>query len=58
MSTTIRNGYRLAPGTSPFEFARRVRDIIDPIRDRADAEMLAGLACPCPRVHSALALGG
>lgn len=43
MSTKIHNGYRLAEGTSPFEFARRVRAALDPVRDRTDAALLATL---------------
>lgn len=41
MSTGIRNGYRLADGTNPFEFIRRVRAAMDPLRDEADAELIA-----------------
>jgi hypothetical protein len=44
MSTKIHNGYRLADGTNPFEFARRVRSVMDPLRDEADAEMFANMA--------------
>lgn len=44
MSTKIHNGYRLAEGTNPFEFARRVRAVMDPIRDRADGALLAQLS--------------
>lgn len=44
MSTTIRNGYRLAAGTNAFEFARRVRAIMDPLRVLADGALLARLA--------------
>ncbi|QOD05684.1 hypothetical protein [Pseudarthrobacter sp. BIM B-2242] len=43
MSTKIHNGYRLAAGTNPFEFTRRVRTLIDPIRDELDADLLARL---------------
>lgn len=43
MSTKIHNGYRLADGINPFEFARRVRAVLDPIRDRADGALLANL---------------
>jgi hypothetical protein len=43
MSTKIYNGYRLSDGTNLFEFTRRVRAILDPIRDEADAELLAKL---------------
>lgn len=43
MSTKIYNGYRLAEGISPFEFARRVRAVLNPIRDRADGALLANL---------------
>ncbi|ACL42048.1 hypothetical protein Achl_4097 (plasmid) [Pseudarthrobacter chlorophenolicus A6] len=41
MSTKIHNGYRLAAGTNLFEFTKQVRDLIDPIRDDADAALLA-----------------
>lgn len=44
MSTKIFNGYRLAEGTNPFEFTRRVRELIDPIRDELDGAMLARLS--------------
>jgi hypothetical protein len=43
MSTKIYNGYRMAEGTNPFEFSRRVRTVLDPIRDQADAGLLARL---------------
>lgn len=43
MSTKIHNGYRLPEGTNPFEFARRVRAVLDPVRDRADGALLANL---------------
>lgn len=43
MSTKIHNGYRLAAGTDLFEFTRRVRELIDPIRDELDADLLARL---------------
>lgn len=43
MSTKIHNGYRLAAGTNPFEFTRRVRALIDTIRDDLDADLLAQL---------------
>lgn len=44
MSTKIYNGYRLAAGTNLFEFTRRVRALIDPIRDEVDAALLARLS--------------
>ncbi|WP_422758881.1 hypothetical protein [Paenarthrobacter sp. C1] len=43
MSTKIHNGYRLAAGTNLFDFTRRVRTVIDPIRDDLDAALLAKL---------------
>lgn len=43
MSTKIHNGYRLAAGTNLFDFTRRVRALIDPIRDDLDAALLAKL---------------
>lgn len=43
MSTTIYNGYRLAAGTDPFHFLARLRAVMDPARDAADAKLLAGL---------------
>lgn len=43
MSTKIHIGYRLTEGTNPFEFARRVRAALDPVRDRADGALLARL---------------
>lgn len=43
MSTSIANGYRLADGTDPFLFAARLRKVMDPARDAADAALLAGL---------------
>jgi hypothetical protein len=43
MSTKIHNGYRLAEGTNLFDFTRRVRALIDPVRDELDAALLAKL---------------
>lgn len=43
MSTKISNGYRLAAGTDPFAFITRLREVMDPARDAADAKLLAGL---------------
>lgn len=43
MSTKIYNGYRLAEGTNPFDFARQVRAVLEPVRDDADAGQLARL---------------
>jgi hypothetical protein len=43
MTTKIGNGYRLAAGTDPFEFVARLREVMDPARDAADAALLAGL---------------
>lgn len=43
MSTKIHSGYILAPGTDPFEFSRRLRQAMDPIRDRLDAALAARL---------------
>ncbi|WP_422758883.1 hypothetical protein [Paenarthrobacter sp. C1] len=43
MSTKIRNGYRLTEGTDPFTFVARLRTVMDPARDAADAKLLAGL---------------
>jgi hypothetical protein len=41
MSIKIHDGYRLAEGTNPFGFIRRVRAVMDPLRDEADAGMIA-----------------
>lgn len=38
MSTKINNGYPLADGTKPFEFIQRVRAVMNPLRDEADAD--------------------
>ncbi|QOT19409.1 hypothetical protein [Paenarthrobacter sp. YJN-5] len=43
MSTKIYNGYRLTEGTDPFEFVARLRTVMDPARDSADAKLLASL---------------
>ena len=43
MSTNIANGYRLAAGTDPFLFAARLREVMDPARDAADAKLRARL---------------
>ena len=44
MSTKITHGFIAAPGTSPLDLARRLRTALDPIRDRLDSRLLAGLA--------------
>ncbi|EYR64877.1 hypothetical protein N866_03270 [Actinotalea ferrariae CF5-4] len=41
MSTKLHHGYRLAEGVDPFDFIATVRAHIDPVRDRADARILA-----------------
>ncbi len=41
MSTKLHHGYRLAVGVDPFDFIATVRAHIDPVRDRADARILA-----------------
>lgn len=41
MSTKLHHGYRLAEGVDPFDFLATVRAHIDPVRDRADARVLA-----------------
>lgn len=43
MSTNISHGYRLNPGVDPFAFVARLREVMDPARDAADAALLAGL---------------
>ncbi|HEX9088870.1 MAG TPA: hypothetical protein VF867_15235 [Arthrobacter sp.] len=43
MSTNISHGYRLKPGIDPFTFVARLREVMDPARDTADAALLAGL---------------
>jgi hypothetical protein len=43
MSTDISHGFRLKPGIEPFDFITRVREVMDPARDAADAKLLAGL---------------
>lgn len=43
MSTKIPNGFRLAEGTDLASFKRRVRDLIDPLRDQEDVKLLAGV---------------
>lgn len=40
MSVVHTNGYRLAPGTDPFAFIATLRTVMDPIRDRLDAQAL------------------
>jgi hypothetical protein len=41
MSTKIPNGFRLAEGTELTTFKRRVRSVIDPLRDQEDLKLLA-----------------
>lgn len=41
MSTKLHHGYRLAEGVDPFDFLTAIRAHIDPVRDRADARVLA-----------------
>jgi hypothetical protein len=41
MSTKLHHGYRLTVGTDPFAFIASARAALDPVRDRADAAMLA-----------------
>lgn len=43
MSTKIGHGYRLKTGIEPFAFITRLREVMDPARDAADAKLLAGL---------------
>ena len=43
MGTNIGHGYRLKPGIDPFAFVARLREVMDPARDAADAQLLAGL---------------
>lgn len=43
MSTNISHGFALKPGIEPFAFIARVREVMDPARDAADAKLLAGL---------------
>jgi hypothetical protein len=43
MSTDISHGFRLKPGIEPFDFITRVREVMDPARDTADAKLLAEL---------------
>lgn len=43
MSTNIEHGYRLNAGIDPFTFIGRVREVMDPARDAADAKLLADL---------------
>jgi hypothetical protein len=43
MGTNISHGYRLKPGVDPFAFVARLREVMDPARDAADAALLAGL---------------
>ncbi|HUX69859.1 MAG TPA: hypothetical protein VMV41_05050 [Cellulomonadaceae bacterium] len=44
MSTKVHNGYRLAAGTDPFAFIASARAVLDPVRDRLDARILATAA--------------
>lgn len=44
MSTKIRNGYRLAPGTDLLAFTSRLREVMNPVRMRLDARLLMGRA--------------
>jgi hypothetical protein len=41
MSTKLHHGYQLTVGTDPFAFIASARAALDPIRDRADAAVLA-----------------
>jgi hypothetical protein len=41
MSTKLHHGYQLTVGTDPFAFIASARAALDPVRDRADAAMLA-----------------
>lgn len=43
MGTNISHGYRLKPGVDPFAFVARLREVMDPARDAADAKLLADL---------------
>lgn len=43
MSTNISHGYRLRADTDPFVFVARLREVMDPARDAADAALLACL---------------
>lgn len=43
MGTNISHGYRLKTGTDPFAFVARLREVMDPARDAADAKLLADL---------------
>lgn len=43
MSTDISHGFRLKPGIEPFDFITKVREVMDPARDAADAKLLAEL---------------
>ena len=44
MSTKVHNGYRLTAGTDPFAFIVSARAVLDPVRDRLDARILATAA--------------
>lgn len=41
MSTKLHHGHRLAEGVDPFAFIATVRTALNPVRDRADARILA-----------------
>jgi hypothetical protein len=43
LSIIIHHGYWLKPGIEPFAFIARVREVMDPARDLADAKLLAEL---------------
>jgi hypothetical protein len=43
MGTNISHGYRLKSDIDPFHFVARLREVMDPARDAADAKLLAGL---------------
>lgn len=43
MGTNISHGYRLKADIDPFHFVARLREVMDPARDAADAKLLAGL---------------
>lgn len=44
MSTRIHHGYQLVEGIDPFTFIAEARTALDPVRDRADARLIATAA--------------
>lgn len=44
MSIKIYSGYTLKPDTNVFEFTEKLRGVLNPIRDRIDAEIIYGYA--------------